>query len=135
LGIQDFVILDQNDDVGGVWLVNTYPGCASDAPSHLYSYSFEMNPGKIILISHSTYGLVHFNPRFSTCADWAGNYATQSEILNYLQNVSRKYKLYENINFHTRVDEILWDEGRSQWRVTVFDKKRRMAMEYFFDIL
>jgi cation diffusion facilitator CzcD-associated flavoprotein CzcO len=44
LGLTDFTIFDENSDVGGTWLVNTYPGCAPDIPSHLYSYSFEQNP-------------------------------------------------------------------------------------------
>ena len=43
-GSTDFVILEKADDVGGTWRDNTYPGCACDVPSHLYSYSFEPNP-------------------------------------------------------------------------------------------
>lgn len=46
LGISDYVIFDENEDVGGTWLVNKYPGCACDVASHLYSYSFEPNPSK-----------------------------------------------------------------------------------------
>lgn len=48
LGIHDYVIVDENDDVGGTWLVNTYPGCACDIPSHFFSYSFEPNPSKFL---------------------------------------------------------------------------------------
>jgi cation diffusion facilitator CzcD-associated flavoprotein CzcO len=40
-----FVIFDENEDVGGTWLVNSYPGCACDIPSHLYSFSFDLNAG------------------------------------------------------------------------------------------
>ena len=43
-GIHDFVILERADDVGGTWRDNTYPGCACDVPSHLYSFSFAPNP-------------------------------------------------------------------------------------------
>ncbi len=43
-GIEDFVILERADDVGGTWQANTYPGCQCDVPSHLYSFSFEPNP-------------------------------------------------------------------------------------------
>ena len=43
-GIEDFVVLERADDVGGTWRDNTYPGCACDVPSHLYSFSFAPNP-------------------------------------------------------------------------------------------
>jgi hypothetical protein len=45
LNITNFVMYDENVDVGGTWLVNSYPGCACDIQSHLYSFSFELNPG------------------------------------------------------------------------------------------
>ena len=41
---EDFVILEAADDVGGTWRDNSYPGCACDVPSHLYSFSFAPNP-------------------------------------------------------------------------------------------
>lgn len=44
LGLTTFVIYEGNDEVGGTWYSNTYPGCACDVPSHLYSFSFELNP-------------------------------------------------------------------------------------------
>lgn len=65
LGIQNYVIFDENNDVGGTWLVNKYPGCACDVASHLYSYSFEPNPSKIFnainrkLIIIIMYALMH----------------------------------------------------------------------------
>ncbi len=46
LGLTSFTIFDSNSDVGGTWLANTYPGCACDIMSHLYSFSFELNPGE-----------------------------------------------------------------------------------------
>ena len=44
LGIDDFVMLDREDDLGGTWHVNRYPGLAVDIASVTYSYSFEPNP-------------------------------------------------------------------------------------------
>ncbi|HNO39763.1 MAG TPA: NAD(P)-binding protein, partial [Marmoricola sp.] len=44
LGYDDLVILDREDDLGGTWHVNHYPGLAVDIPSSTYSYSFEPNP-------------------------------------------------------------------------------------------
>jgi len=40
----DFTIFDREDDVGGTWRINTYPGLACDVKSHLYSFSFDLNP-------------------------------------------------------------------------------------------
>ena len=37
-GHDDFVVLERDDEVGGTWWANTYPGCACDVPSHLYSF-------------------------------------------------------------------------------------------------
>src|SRR5690242_21725970 len=42
-GERDFVVLERADSVGGTWRDNTYPGCACDVPSHLYSFSFALN--------------------------------------------------------------------------------------------
>ena len=58
-GVDDFVILEKAGDLGGTWRDNTYPGCACDVPSHLYSYSFEPNPG------------------------WSRMFSPQQEILDY----------------------------------------------------
>ncbi len=65
----DFVILEKADDVGGTWRDNTYPGCACDIPSHLYSFSFE--------------------PK----ADWKHLFSYWDEILGYLKGVTDKYGL------------------------------------------
>ena len=59
-GIEDVVILERGDGVGGTWRANTYPGAACDVPSHLYSLSFAPNP------------------------NWSRAYAAQPEILRYV---------------------------------------------------
>ena len=41
---RSFVILEKADEIGGTWRDNRYPGVACDVPSHLYSFSFELNP-------------------------------------------------------------------------------------------
>src|SRR3712207_9551844 len=43
-GFDDLVVLERNEDAGGTWWHNTYPGCACDVPAHLYSFSFALNP-------------------------------------------------------------------------------------------
>lgn len=44
LGITDYTIYEKEDDIGGTWYVNTYPGCTCDVASHVYCFSFEQNP-------------------------------------------------------------------------------------------
>ena len=85
------------DSVGGVWRENRYPGSACDAPSHLYSFSFE--------------------PR----ADWPHRFAKQPDILDYLEHCARKYALAPHMRFRGEVIEAVWDETRSLWRVQTGD--------------
>jgi cation diffusion facilitator CzcD-associated flavoprotein CzcO len=92
-GLDDFVILEKSDAVGGVWRENRYPGAACDVPSHLYSFSFE--------------------PR----ADWPRKYANQADILDYLIHCTRKYGLEPHIRFGAEVGEARWDETSNHWIV------------------
>lgn len=70
-GIHDFILLEKANELGGgVWRENTYPGCACDVPSALYSYSFEPNP------------------------TWSRVFAGQAEIKEYLQNTAKNIKFY-----------------------------------------
>jgi cation diffusion facilitator CzcD-associated flavoprotein CzcO len=88
-----FIILERAQDIGGTWRDNTYPGCACDIPSHLYSFSFEPNP------------------------DWSRSYPDQPEILAYLQRCADKYHLRESILLGTEVIEAAFDEDGRMWRV------------------
>jgi cation diffusion facilitator CzcD-associated flavoprotein CzcO len=93
-GREDFVILEKADDVGGTWRDNTYPGCACDVPSHMYSFSFEQNAG------------------------WSRAYAGQREIWDYLRDVAEKYDLRRFIRFGQEMTGARWDEDSSQWNVS-----------------
>ena len=68
-GGYDFTIFDRADGFGGTWRHNTFPGAACDVPSHLYSYSFALNPR------------------------WSKTYANQPEILAYLERVAHEHDL------------------------------------------
>jgi cation diffusion facilitator CzcD-associated flavoprotein CzcO len=92
-GLDDFVILEKSDSVGGVWRENRYPGAACDVPSHLYSFSFE--------------------PR----ADWPLKYATQPDILDYLKHCAEKYRLTPHIRFGAEVTQARWDAQANHWIV------------------
>jgi hypothetical protein len=50
LGLTSFTIYEKENEVGGTWLVNTYPGCACDVTSHVYSFSFALNPSMSFII-------------------------------------------------------------------------------------
>jgi cation diffusion facilitator CzcD-associated flavoprotein CzcO len=96
-GRNDFVILEKAQGVGGTWRDNTYPGCACDIPSHLYSFSFEPNP------------------------EWSRVYPTQPEIRAYLDRVADKYELRPYLRFGRTVTDISFDEAGGFWRVTSDD--------------
>ncbi|RZQ60282.1 flavin-containing monooxygenase [Amycolatopsis suaedae] len=96
-GIRDYVILEKADEVGGTWRDNTYPGCACDIQSHMYSFSYEQNP------------------------NWSRSFSEQPEILEYLKGVADKYGLRERIRFGVEVTGAHWDEDRHQWTVTARD--------------
>ncbi len=92
-GYDDFVILERSGGVGGTWYQNRYPGCACDIQSHLYSYSFEIKP------------------------DWTRPYATQPEILAYMQHCATKYGILPHCRFGSEVVRATWSEPSSSWTV------------------
>ncbi|WP_051637339.1 flavin-containing monooxygenase [Rhodococcus sp. UNC363MFTsu5.1] len=92
-GRPDFVILEKADEVGGTWRENTYPGCACDVPSHMYSFSFEPNPG------------------------WSELWSGQEEIFAYLRGLADKYRLRAKIHFGRTVNGGYWDETENRWHV------------------
>jgi cation diffusion facilitator CzcD-associated flavoprotein CzcO len=96
-GLTDFIILEKSDRVGGVWRENSYPGAACDIPSHLYSFSFAAR------------------------ADWPDRYASQADILAYLDDCARRHGLLPHIRFGTEVTEARWNEARCLWVVSTRD--------------
>ncbi len=90
-------LLEAADDVGGTWYWNRYPGARCDIPTTDYTYSFD--------------------PELERAWTWSEKYATQPEILSYLQFVAERYDLRKDIDFSTRVAAAAWDESTSVWRV------------------
>jgi cation diffusion facilitator CzcD-associated flavoprotein CzcO/acetyl esterase/lipase len=105
-GIDNFVLLEKSQDVGGVWRDNSYPGAACDVPSHLYSFSFEPNPG------------------------WTRVFSSQPEILAYLRRCASKYGLQPHLRFGAAVERAEYDEEEALWRVTLADGSK-LASELF----
>ncbi|MGZ5940367.1 MAG: flavin-containing monooxygenase [Rhizomicrobium sp.] len=93
-----YTVVDKNKDVGGTWMVNTYPGCRVDNPNHLYSYSFEPNH------------------------DWPYHFSTQPLLWEYFRKVTDKYGLRQNIRFETEVIESVYDENHALWKTRVRTK-------------
>lgn len=93
LGIDSFVILERSVSVGGTWRDNTYPGCACDIPSHLYSFSFAQNP------------------------DWSRSYPAQPEIADYLERVKDRYHLSSRIRFGFEVTLMRWLDDAQRWEI------------------
>ena len=96
-GIEDFVVLERADDVGGTWRDNHYPGCACDVQSHLYSFSFEPNP------------------------EWSRQFATQPEIWAYLRKCAQKYGVLSHVRFGANVQSARFDEASATWHVRCED--------------
>jgi cation diffusion facilitator CzcD-associated flavoprotein CzcO len=104
-GVEDFVVIDRAEEIGGTWRDNTYPGCACDVPSALYSFSFE--------------------PK----ADWSRFYAGQEEIRAYAHTVAERHGVVPNLRFGVDMEEARWDAGAARWRV------RTSAGEYEAQVL
>ena len=100
MGYDDLVILDREDDLGGTWHVNHYPGLAVDIPSATYSYSFEPNPY------------------------WSRLFAPGAELKKYAVHVAEKYDLKRHMRFNAVVESAEWDEARSCWTVTESDGRQ-----------
>lgn len=102
-GYDNFVILEQSDDVGGTWHENHYPGCACDVQSALYSFSFEQNP------------------------DWTRMFARQREIQAYLRGCAEKYDLMKHVRLNTHVAGAHFDEKNQSWTVETCDSPKLWA--------
>jgi cation diffusion facilitator CzcD-associated flavoprotein CzcO len=92
-GLHDFVVLERGDDVGGTWHFNTYPGCACDVPSHLYSFSFAPNP------------------------EWSETYSRQPEIGAYLRRCADEFGVRPHVRLHHAVTGAAWDDEAQRWDV------------------
>lgn len=93
-GFDDLVVFERAQDVGGTWRDNSYPGCACDVESHLYSFSFAPNP------------------------DWSRTFSPQPEIQAYLRRCARDYDVLRHVRFGHEVREATWDDERQRWRIT-----------------
>lgn len=97
-------------DVGGTWYWNRYPGCRFDSESETYSFSFSQ---ELLDEWH-----------------WKEHFSGQPENLKYCQHVAKKFDLYRDIQFDTRVTEAHWQEGSRTWRFLT-DKGDEVTSRFF----
>jgi cation diffusion facilitator CzcD-associated flavoprotein CzcO len=92
-GVDDFVVFERAHDVGGVWRDNSYPGCACDVESHLYSFSFAPNP------------------------DWSRAYSPQAEIWKYLRGCAERFGVMPHIRFGHEIRDAAWNAVEQRWEL------------------
>jgi cation diffusion facilitator CzcD-associated flavoprotein CzcO len=94
-------VVERGHDVGGTWYWNRYPGARCDIESIDYQYSFDEQ-----LVQEWR---------------WSERYATQPEILRYLDHVADRFDLRRDIVFDTSVLSAAWDESEHLWHVRCDD--------------
>ena len=102
-GIDDILILERSEDVGGTWRDNRYPGIAVDITSFTYSFSFEQN------------------------ANWSRVFAPGSELYQYTRRVASKYGIYPHIRFGVEVQRARFDKLNDLWVLTLKQGKTLRA--------
>ena len=90
-GIDSFLIIEREDEIGGTWRDNTYPGVACDVPSYVYSFSFEPNP------------------------NWSRMFAEGPEIQDYLLHCVEKHGLRQHMQFNTEISKATYDDVSGNW--------------------
>ncbi len=94
-GIESFTILEQADEVGGVWQANHYPGAACDVPSITYQFSYALN------------------------GNWSRRYGTQAEIRDYMRDTAVRFGVRDHVRFGATVTAMRWSEETARWTVEV----------------
>jgi cation diffusion facilitator CzcD-associated flavoprotein CzcO len=95
--IDDYVIFERGDRVGGVWRQNTYPGAACDTESHIYCYSFFLN----LRVSRM--------------------FAGRDELIDYVEALADEFGVRPHIRFDTTVTSAVWNDSDAQWTLTASD--------------
>ncbi|MCX7325405.1 MAG: NAD(P)/FAD-dependent oxidoreductase [Hyphomicrobiales bacterium] len=95
------LVIEASDGIGGVWRHNAYPGARCDVESYDYSYSF--------------------SPELEQEWRWSERYATQPEILRYIEHVADRFGLRDGILLRTRMASAVYDEAADRWTVSSED--------------
>jgi cation diffusion facilitator CzcD-associated flavoprotein CzcO len=103
-GVDDFVIVEREDRVGGTWRDTTYPGAACDIPSLLYSFSFVSNP------------------------TWSRAYSPADEIRRHIEDMVDRFDLRRRIRFGVEVDGLTFDEVDGTWTLSTISPKGKQSL-------
>ncbi|MDA9468958.1 flavin-containing monooxygenase [Bradyrhizobium sp. CCBAU 53415] len=104
LGIP-YTIVEKNEELGGTWWINRYPGCGVDTPNHSYSYSFGSRNA------------------------WTRYFCQREELLGYLLKVADEYGIRRHLRVGTELTSSRWDEGRRRWISTLKTKNGEETFE------
>jgi cation diffusion facilitator CzcD-associated flavoprotein CzcO len=96
-GMNSFLVIEKSEGIGGTWWENRYPGCACDIPSHLYSFSFDLNP------------------------QWSRMFAAREEIQEYMVRSAERHGIRDQIRLKTVLREATWDEDAGLWHAVLGD--------------
>ncbi|MCV7151956.1 flavin-containing monooxygenase [Mycolicibacterium pyrenivorans] len=102
-GVDDIVLVERADRVGGTWRDSVYPGVACDIPSLLYSFSFVKNPS------------------------WSRAYPAGAEICDHIEDMTDQFGLRPLIRFDTEVTGLSFDEACGVWTATTKQRKKFQA--------
>lgn len=92
-GIEDFILIEKAEKLGGTWRENTYPDCGADTPSIIYSFSYARNP------------------------DWDRTFAKQPQIEKYLDDVAERFGVVPHVQFNTLAEMATWDDSAKHWTI------------------
>lgn len=93
-GAGDFRIITKDSDFGGVWHVNRYPGCITDIHVAAYQFSYDVS------------------------GEWTSSHPSAPEMARYLQDVARRYGLYDHADFNSELLGAEWLADELCWKVT-----------------
>jgi cation diffusion facilitator CzcD-associated flavoprotein CzcO len=91
-GIEDFVLIERDSEVGGTWWANSYPGCQCDIPSNLYSFSFARH-------------------------DWDRAYPMRDQILDYLRGCARRFDVLRHTRLGCELLSATWLAEQQRWEL------------------
>lgn len=102
-GYRNIDLFEKSEGVGGTWRDNTYPGCGCDVPSHLYSYSFDLNP------------------------DWDYKWSLQPQILQYFEDFADRFGVRQHCHFNSEITDCRYDDKAHTWTLTKKDGSTHTA--------
>ncbi len=127
----DHTIYEVRSELGGTWLVNTYPGVVCDVPSHIYVRAQRprgLEAASLMLTSDRPKAFP-FDPNPS----WTRFFSTGPEIWAYMKKTAQKWNLERDVKYNHRVTGAYWQEDRGQWQVMV--EHDNTIIEDYADIL